>query len=692
MNTTRKRVNLLREIGSAQALAGLKEAAEETFDTAVEIARTTVNNKDRLNMLLALAVAQAENDIESATTFDAARQASKRIGSKKKRAKKRLNKLIEIAYEQQKLGEPEAALETLESIPGRWERAEALRAVAAKLARTDFKEEAQALISRALDAAQQIGPEKSRLLSLGRIVKTQVKFRLDGSPQNLSDADMEIDDLNSEKVQSNTMSADYSLTEVKEVGVVRGPLLYDENTRPIRADGGSTTQVTDRYSLPENITDFIEVLQKASGLEPEDARQEALLAIAVVQAQTGRIEEALKTLFKIHDEEIRTWTLIEIGTAQVQSKDFGGALLTAKGVTGLEDRVRLLIDIATAQADSQDSEASNVTFASALEIARRIASAEKKAEMLQSIAVAQGMLGLSESIKEIFAEALGTAEEVEDLALRIRIQQSIALCESQVGLGNEARSIFSAGSQIVKDIADQPTRNKVLEIVAMAQIEIGQFSKAQRTIEKIADSSKRGEAMGTLVSAQARSQRFDAALQTVKLIPQKWRRTLTMGVIAVAQAEAGLVHESKDSLLKAIDSIQEIKESSRRESALQYIALTQAHVKDFTAAIEIAQIIDDELLRVETLGMIALGQSDIEEGKQAESTFSAAYEIAQNINDENQRAIALRKIAVAQAQAGFSEQAVRTAEAILINRNELIPEIATSLAAFGYKEHLKKSY
>jgi hypothetical protein len=78
------------------------------------------------------------------------------------------------------------------------------------------------------------------------------------------------------------------------------------------------------------------------------------------------------------------------------------------------------------------------------------------------------------------------------------------------------------------------------------------------------------------------------------------------------------------------------------------------------------------------------------EREAARSTFTAVLQTVQAIQQEWMHISALRAIATIQAQVGFGEQALRTAEAILTDRNEHLPEIAKALVEVGDRENFKR--
>ncbi|NJL67361.1 MAG: hypothetical protein HC894_12360 [Microcoleus sp. SM1_3_4] len=71
-------------------------------------------------------------------------------------------------------------------------------------------------------------------------------------------------------------------------------------------------------------------------------------------------------------------------------------------------------------------------------------------------------------------------------------------------------------------------------------------------------------------------------------------------------------------------------------------------------------------------------------------TFDAALQAKDKIDDEKKCVESLRAIAQIQSLAGFGEQAVKTVEAIVTNRNQYLPKVAAFLVETGDKQNFKK--
>jgi hypothetical protein len=124
-----------------------------------------------------------------------------------------------------------------------------------------------------------------------------------------------------------------------------------------------------------------------------------------------------------------------------------------------------------------------------------------------------------------------------------------------------------------------------------------------------------------------------------------------------------------------------------RDQVLTAIATAQAQAGNYAIAVSTAREIWPTE-RVEALNAIALAQATAGDAA-ADRTFDDARQTAGQISWESSRASALGSIAVAQAEAGLGDQAVGTAEAILVNRDKHLPEIAAALVMAGDRQNFK---
>jgi hypothetical protein len=421
----------------------------------------------------------------------------------------------------------------------------------------------------------------------------------------------------------------------------------------------------------------------------ESVRDQTLLNLIVAELQVGDVPGAQETVANISDSEMRGWALSEIVSHYVSERDFAAALQTAWNTNNLEQRANDIKSIADAEAEGLQFEAAENSLAMASDVAQGILDPEQRANILASIAAAQALIG-SEAGRDTYAKALEAATRIENSRARIVTHLSIASSQVQTGLGEEARAIFATTSQTLHEISDTEERDPILLDWAVVQTEMEQFDKARYTIWEVKDEGLKGEGFLKLAVAQARAGEFDGAFKTVQLIPQKWRRVQALSAIAVNYARVNGLHTAQPIFEQAVETAKNLRDSSRQDETLQYIALAQVHAGEFEAALSTVQMISDLNIQVGGLEGIALWQAQSGNDRQARTTFSLALETARSISDDRQRSNVLRNLAVALSQAGLSDESVRTAETILVGRDKHITEVAVSLGEMSHREEFKR--
>jgi RNA polymerase sigma factor (sigma-70 family) len=153
--------------------------------------------------------------------------------------------------------------------------------------------------------------------------------------------------------------------------------------------------------------EFKEAFQIADDLDLTFAKQPALVAIAVAQAQTGDIEGARQTLERIRKD--KDAVRAEIALAEARAKNVKGALQTAAGLESYEPAVKVLTEIAKLQVRSGDEAAGLASFQKAIDAVKRKSDAEpathdidgfENCELLYEIMKAEGEVGVASNALE----------------------------------------------------------------------------------------------------------------------------------------------------------------------------------------------------------------------------------------------------------------------------------------------------
>jgi tetratricopeptide (TPR) repeat protein len=136
-----------------------------------------------------------------------------------------------------------------------------------------------------------------------------------------------------------------------------------------------------------------------------------------------------------------------------------------------------------------------------------------------------------------------------------------------------------------------------------------------------------------------------------------------------------------DLAIEAAKQLSDIHDEQAME--LWGIVQVQAKMRDFANALETAQQINVGHRRVDALKTIAEAQAEARE-------FAAALELVRQINDEWKRSETIAMIAEEQVKAGHGQQALKTTETILTERQWRLPGVAAVFVKTGDKANFKR--
>jgi len=273
--------------------------------------------------------------------------------------------------------------------------------------------------------------------------------------------------------------------------------------------------------------------------------------------------------------------------------------------------------------------------------------------------------------------ACKTAQEIEDDRYRAMALSTVAYFLA------EARG-FDAALETAERIEDQREREMALKGIAQARAKARKFDAALETTQKIENTHERDAALQELARGLTELEMFDAARETAEKIENTHERDAVLQELARGRAE------SKDIggqyWVGTLQDIEEIAQPAKargtfataaREAALknkceeyQAVALPKiarglAEVKEFEAALETAQMMDN-MDRVATLVAIAQAQAEAGQTDKARGTFATARETAQETYRDSAGYLAWVIVATVQAQAkaGEFDAALETAQEI----------------------------
>ena len=264
----------------------------------------------------------------------------------------------------------------------------------------------------------------------------------------------------------------------------------------------------------------------------------------------------------------------------------------------------------------------------------------------------------------------------------------------------EAKIICDRAFEIAQQISEnrEHQRSQSFGLIAQAQARVGEFDAALRTIKVIPSPFYQADALRSLAQLQivTDSQQIKKFKSTLSQVHEFYKSADPLSfevlngvelltIIAVARSTVG---ETEAALATFADLLEAAKTQKQRERDrdLSTIAIGYAEVGEFPTAIEIINEIEDGAHKISALWAIAW--EELKKGKQI-TILDIALAAKEKIEDEKKRLQALKRIAKIQVIAGKGEEAVRTVEAIITDRNKHLPDIALWFAETGDRVNFK---
>lgn len=480
---------------------------------------------------------------------------------------------------------------------------------------------------------------------------------------------------------------------------------------------------------------FPDAFETASRIE-EPFKAQALCGIAIAKAEASPFtDDALEIAEQIESNRERTQALVGIVRIQGQVKNFPALLKIKDKVRGKEWKNEVLSAMAEVYAKAED-------FTTALEIATEIDIPSMHAKTLEVIAEIQAQPGQFEAARNTFATFLKIEKKTEASISFMRASALERVAEVQVK--NAQKEVGATTARIACEIApniDNPAEKtnllaRIVQILVEAEkIEEAKYicDRACEIAQQISNNreDQRSQSLGLIAKAKARVGEFDVALRTLEAIripyfyvdalrsitqlqveadPQQIEKCKialnkadeyyksadplsfeilnmlkALTIIAVARSTIGKTEAALatfDDLLEAAQT----KEQGKRDQDFSIIAIGYAEIGQFPSAIKIIKDIEDGAQKISALWEIAREQ--FKKGQQV-TTLDIALAAQEKIEDEKKRLQALKKIAQIQAIAGKGEEALRTLEAMLNERNTHLRDIALLFAETGERVNFK---
>jgi hypothetical protein len=729
------------EILKAQAEKGNSQEAQIVFAKALEITRQTFPNCWWVWGMGDIAKAQIKlgQREDARATFSEALEATHKIENQKHR----MRTLIDIANYQADAGLFSDVRETLQRIEFQGDLEDYWIELAKAQAKIGDREQARISFSRAKQFAQNIQDKGKSYYFLGRIARKQAEI---GELADALKTTEELANLNPKSIErllssiANQKECDdiifiYVLETANRIYDNSPDYYKDMILQEIVAVQAQKAQRRQEY--------FTDAITTAQQIKDKRRKTESLLTIVKAQTRLRWFDQALETanMIDIPDNQTdKDEALIEIIKGQVTARKFEDAFKIGPDIQSQSNQEKALVEIATAYAHAKN-------FSQALKIANRLFNPLTKIELLKTIATIQSQICLTKEARDTFAMGLKNsldyddsyqssstllnvaellllsdqnekglayakdaheiAKNIKELSQKVKVLAWLGEVYAKVGKINEAQGIFTKAIQKVEQQKDpNPNRTdwyivELFTTIGIAQAKAGEFDAALETVKKIKFFSRKALVLKTLAQAHPEAEqreRLKADLATLYEKDLSYFNFLdhevkTLSFIAVAWLELGERQAALDIWAEACEIIEQEKSQTIRtnpDSLISTVAVAQAKAREITLAWANTNKIEDGWKQVKTLSDIASFQWNKEDQDGLSATLNAAFKAKEKITDEQKKMNALWMITQIQAMAGQVEQAFDTAEKVLINRNQLLCNIAAILVQLKDKNNFKR--
>jgi tetratricopeptide (TPR) repeat protein len=436
-----------------------------------------------------------------------------------------------------------------------------------------------------------------------------------------------------------------------------------------------------------------DALETAEAIDDQLWSKEALVAIAKEKVKAGNFSGAYATMSRIQDRSRQQDVMLAIAYAQANAKNYPAALEIAKGIDARR-QIEILGCIAKKLTADRQTQTARAKFAAALRISQAAKPASPQAISLANIAETQVQATKNESGASIASIANQIAQKIDNLREKAIAMAVIAEVLAKAGKIKDAQDIFTAALETAQAIDSQQERAISFGVIAEAQARVDEFAAALETAQKIKWPDEQAKVLAAIAKAQATSglgkeanQSVNTALEIAQNHYSLWGSIGALCEVAVAQATVGQKQEALELLSELREVVRETREQDKN---LSTIAVAQIKIGEITTALEIKDEIEDGWERVKVLSWIAWAEFKKGEKEGLLTTLAAAVEAKGKIKDEEKQMQALSAIAGIQVRAGKGEQAVRTVEKILTERNRHLPNLAAVFVETGDRANFKQ--
>ena len=606
VSNTDDKINILAKISAAYLKAGDTLQAEDYFAAAVSMANKQSGNW-KISALTNIAVAQAGGGPGAAfiarTTFEEAITLIKKLPD----AEDRAMAFTQIAIAQAKVGfvkeakeailEAEATLSEMSPIHDEDKINFTVANINWSEVEAGLTDNADAAIVRAKDRASKIIDNAQKIITLIDIAIAEAKAGMKGASITFSQA-LELARKMPDGDEKSNQLALIAMAEA-EAGLIanaielakeipgdqrKSYMLSVIDLTQIRAELAQVAKesAVKQPAVPKgNVTTnkaqlFEGILVRSSGEAPNASMCHIFAEVAMAQAETGLIQDARGTIARImamfdvvpDDYYEKSHILAKIAKAQVKAglneegvQTFNRAVAMADQLSGMQ-RSFALCNIAIAQAEAGFIDSARSILLDADDIANKCVDEEDSISALAEVAAAFAKAGLLSDAQSALLVAVDqlqhmkvdTKNEIEKAGLIAKI----ARAKISAGAIEDAYSMIMQALDMAKKSFDSVEKVVVLCEIAQALEEITDFRYP--TVQEI--------------GIEEREDTLQLALETIDKIKDSKARLTAIGVVAFTNAKIGKIDRTKE-MLEQITEAADLADLTEANSAISLAAAMQ---------------------------------------------------------------------------------------------------------------------
>ncbi len=362
-----------------------------------------------------------------------------------------------------------------------------------------------------------------------------------------------------------------------------------------------------------------------------------LRVIAKKQAKLGQLKAAIASAERIPDPLERVRSLQQAASASFEDANGNPtALSNAKSVLtaafqqaekiGNPDNKtpHLFIDIGEAQASIGDEAGAQKTFRRARELIEN-GGREGRDRAYARLAGSMIFAGQLE-------EAMEVMRQVEEGPQQVRGVSSVARALADQGNVDAAVPLFTLAMEAASTIDNPEVRNSALSFMVREQTRVGRLADAFTTAGGIDDRQAQSRALMGMAEELMKQNNPDAALVLVDYIPYVSMRSQIFAKVAVMRGEAGNDKEAATLIARAFEPTGFEAQPEFIPEAIELVL--EAHLKVgvpendhlvFGEVRKLADLIDDEVIRVGAMSHLAAAEAQRGEFERANRTLSSAW-------------------------------------------------------------------